>query len=82
MKNSSQFLFLFLTLLAFSLSNGQTSTKEIFKTNWKGFERINFKIEGKEAQLTCPEKPLPENPWLWRGRFPGYHATLSLPIIR
>jgi sialidase-1 len=68
MKNKDLFIVLFTVVLSLSFSYGQTSIR---KSIWKGFERINFKLEGKEAHLTSPKKPLPGNPWLWRARFPG-----------
>lgn len=82
MKNNNQFVLLFIVFIC-SLSNGQTNTDEILITTWKGFERINFNVEGKDAHLTLPEKPLPGNPWLWRARFPDYHAEIdSLLLVR
>ncbi|WP_251741777.1 SGNH/GDSL hydrolase family protein [Gramella sp. AN32] len=64
-----------------SKAQGQTNPNEAFKTTWKGFERINFKFEGREAHLTRPEKPLPGNPWLWRARFPDYHAEIDSVLL-
>lgn len=78
MKNKALFISLFIVLLTLSCSYGQTS---ISKSTWKGFERINFKLEGKEAHLTAPKKPLPGNPWLWRARFPDYHAQIDSLLL-
>lgn len=81
MKNKILFIFLFTVSLTFSLSYAQNITTEIAKTNWKGFERINFKVQGHEAQLTIPEKAISGNPWLWRARFPGYHAEIDSMLL-
>jgi len=78
MKNKDLFIFLFTLVLTLSYSYGQTN---VSKSTWKSFERINFKLEGKEAHLTRPEKPLPGNPWLWRARFPGYHAQIDSILL-
>ncbi|MDO7171602.1 SGNH/GDSL hydrolase family protein [Mariniflexile sp. AS56] len=83
MKQNSLYVLVFVAFFSFSGTKAQTNTNETFKTTWKSFERINFKIEGKEAHLTRPEKPLPGNPWLWRGRFPDYHAEIdSLLLVK
>lgn len=81
MKNKRCFYFLFLTSFIFSLSFGQTKTNEIQQTTWKGYKRFNFNIEDKEAHLTRPENPLPGNPWLWRARFPNYHAEIDSMLL-
>lgn len=61
--------------------NAQNIRGEAVKSTWKGFKRINFKWGGKEAFLTRPEKPLPGNPWLWRARFPDYHAEIDSMLL-
>ena len=78
MKNKDLFILLFTVVLNFSFNYGQTSIR---KSTWKGFERINFKLEGKEAHLTSPKKPLPGSPWLWRARFPGYHTQIDSLLL-
>jgi pimeloyl-ACP methyl ester carboxylesterase len=36
-------------------------------TKWNGFARHDFKVDGTEAIVVVPEKPLPGRPWVWRG---------------
>ncbi|MBP0903850.1 GDSL-type esterase/lipase family protein [Mariniflexile gromovii] len=81
MKNKGQFLVLFIALFTFSVGISQNKFDETFKTTWKSFEHINFKFEGKEASLTLPKKPSPGNPWVWRARFPDYHAEIDSTLL-
>lgn len=81
MENKKIFIILFAVLFNLSFSYGQTDVSETVKTTWKSFERISFKLEGKEAHLTRPKKPLYGNPWLWRARFPGYHAEIDSVLL-
>lgn len=75
-------IILFIFLNAFIVTiKAQTNTTESYKTTWKGFERINFKLDGKEAHITRPKKSLPGNPWLWRARFPDYHAEVDSILL-
>lgn len=51
------------------------------KSNWKGFERVTFQFNGTNVQITKPKKSLPGNPWLWRARFPEYHAAIDSTLL-
>ena len=37
---------------------------------WKRFDRHHFKVDGCEAWIAVPAKPLPGNPWIWCLEFP------------
>ncbi|MEM8713364.1 MAG: GDSL-type esterase/lipase family protein [Planctomycetota bacterium] len=41
---------------------------------WHGYRRLDFTIAGKKARLVIPEHPAPGRPWVWRARFPDFHA--------
>ena len=74
---ASLFLFFFIG------AHGQPANEQsaIRRSEWKGFERHEFKIEGKDAWLILPKKALPGNPWLWRARFPGYHSEADSILV-
>jgi len=52
------------------------------KTEWHGHQQVHFKVAGKNAYLVEPAKPLPGNPWIWRARFPGYHAEMDIELVK
>ena len=41
---------------------------------WHGHERLDFEVAGKPARLVVPTNPAPGRPWVWRARFPDFHA--------
>ena len=41
---------------------------------WHGHERLDFEVAGKAARLVVPANPAPGRPWVWRARFPDFHA--------
>lgn len=36
--------------------------------------RHDFVVDGRKAWVIIPQHPAPGNPWVWRARFPTYHA--------
>lgn len=51
-------------------------------TLWRGFERLDFEVAGKQARLVVPEHPAPGRPWVWRARFPDFHAASDEILLR
>jgi sialidase-1 len=73
---------------AFSLSTcltfgamAQQQAQPAANTKWKGFERINFTIDGHDAYYVKPNKPLPGNPWTWRSSFPDWHTDADSILL-
>lgn len=54
------------------------SKKEVVDVGTK----YHFKIDNKNAYLIEPEKPLDGNPWIWRARFPTFHAEMDKTLIK
>jgi sialidase-1 len=53
------------------------------KSTWKGFARYDFKFNGRDCRLVCPDKPAAGNPWIWNARFPDWHTEMdSLLLLR
>lgn len=52
------------------------------KAKWKGFDQYHFQHSGSKCYLIVPDKPLAGNPWIWRARFPGFHAEMDIELIR
>jgi pimeloyl-ACP methyl ester carboxylesterase len=51
------------------------------KSDWKGFARYDFKFEGRECRIVCPEKAAPGNPWIWNARFPDWHTNIDSLLL-
>ncbi|MDD5708369.1 MAG: GDSL-type esterase/lipase family protein, partial [Kiritimatiellae bacterium] len=50
------------------------------KTDYHGFDRHDFTVEGRKAIVVVPKKELPGRPWIWRAEFfysfPGVDLAL------
>ena len=51
-------------------------------SQWSGYERLDFEVDGRTALLVRPKAPAPGTPWIWRTEFfghepQGYIALLS-----
>ena len=44
---------------------------------WNDFERWHFKVDGRSGYVVRPDQALSGNPWVWRARFPGFHAEMD-----
>ncbi|MEX0288708.1 MAG: GDSL-type esterase/lipase family protein [Flavobacteriaceae bacterium] len=60
---------------------GEVLVSEQMESEWKGFDRLDFEYQGREARLVLPEHPLPHNPWIWRARFPDWHTEADSILV-
>ena len=77
------FILLFITnvcLLAQTPEDPNPENGEV-ASNWKGFKRLDFKFSERDARLIIPSTPLPNNPWIWRARFPDWHTEADSILI-
>ena len=51
------------------------------KSTWNGCEQFHFKTAGRASYLVVPKQPAKGNPWIWRARFPGYHAEMDVALL-
>jgi pimeloyl-ACP methyl ester carboxylesterase len=51
------------------------------KSQWEGFDRYDFKVDGKSAIVVAPQESLPGKPWLWRGEFFGAFANADVALV-
>jgi len=50
-------------------------------STWRGYERVNFTLEGRPCFLTRPKIAAPGRPWVWRTSFPDFHAEVDLELL-
>ena len=48
---------------------------------WNGYEQYHFKVANRSAYLVAPKRPATGNPWVWRARFPNYHAEMDISLL-
>lgn len=51
------------------------------KTQWHGFDRYDFEVNGRKAYVVVPSHIAPGRPWVWRARFPDFHAEADLILL-
>ena len=51
------------------------------KSQWEGFDRYDFQVDGKAAIVVVPKVPLAGKPWLWRGEFFGAFANADAALV-
>ena len=68
-----------LPLLVFTCD--QSIAKEGEPRNWHGYARHDFIVAEKSCFLVVPNEAAAGNPWVWRARFPSYHAEADLLLL-
>jgi pimeloyl-ACP methyl ester carboxylesterase/lysophospholipase L1-like esterase len=51
------------------------------KSQWEGFDRYDFEVNGKPAIVVVPKQALPGKPWAWRGEFFGAFANADVALV-
>lgn len=51
------------------------------ESQWNGYRQLHFKIAGRAAYIVVPKQAAPAKPWVWRARFPGYHAEMDITLL-
>lgn len=52
------------------------------QTKWHGADQFHFTVAKRAAYLVVPKTPLDGNPWIWRARFPGFHAEMDIELVK
>ena len=48
------------------------------KSDWNGFRKVAFQVDGKPCFVVLPDKEEMGKPWAWRARFPTYHPEVDM----
>lgn len=77
-KKNFQWLAVTFLMLAGPFLYAQTSEKT---TSWKGFEKVEFTFENRNAWYVKPQKAIAGNPWIWRAHFPTWHTDMDSILL-
>ena len=79
-----QWMVLLTTATLVCVSPGRADETPWFtrQSKWHGFDQFHFQVADRPAYLVVPEKPAEGSPWIWRARFPGYHAEIDIALVR
>jgi lysophospholipase L1-like esterase len=51
-------------------------------SDWNGFQKQSFTINGQAAYVVVPPVAAPGKPWVWRTSFPDYMPVVDLELVR
>lgn len=51
------------------------------ETAWHGYRQLHFTIAERSAYVVAPKQPATGKPWVWRARFPDYHAEMDIALL-
>lgn len=51
-------------------------------SQWNGFKRYDFEVDGKPVLVVAPELPAQGNPWVWHGEFFGHKPAPDIELLR
>lgn len=51
-------------------------------SEWKGFQRCDFPIEGKSVLVVVPDQVAKGRPWVWHGEFFGHKPAPDIALLK
>ena len=51
------------------------------RSQWHGFERVDFEVAGRRCLVVLPNQFGPGNPWIWRTEFFGHEPQADLALL-
>ncbi len=51
------------------------------KADWHGFDRYEFSVAGKTANVVVPKKEAAGKPWVWHGEFFGHKPAPDIALL-
>jgi acetyl esterase/lipase len=51
------------------------------KSDWFGFTRYDFEVDGKPVVVVAPKKPAEGRPWVWEGEFFGHKPAPDIALL-
>ena len=51
------------------------------KSEWNGFTRYDFEVDGKDVLVVAPDTPAAGRPWAWHGEFFGHKPGVDVALL-
>lgn len=77
---TKRFALLLMAVFTLSALNISAQTPEK-TTQWKGFEKVEFAFQDRNAWYVKPRKAIDGNPWVWRAHFPTWHTDMDSILL-
>ena len=52
------------------------------KSDWQGFDRYDFEVDGRRCWIVTPEAAAEGRPWIWRARFFGHEPQADIALLK
>lgn len=50
-------------------------------SDWNGFKKYDFTVDGKPVLVVVPHQPAPGRPWVWHGEFFGHKPAPDVALL-
>ncbi|MFG0333040.1 MAG: alpha/beta hydrolase family protein [Maioricimonas sp. JB049] len=51
------------------------------QSEWHGFDRYDFEVDGRPVLVVAPRQPAPGKPWVWHGEFFGHKPAPDIALL-
>ena len=51
------------------------------KSQWNGYDRYDFVVDGRKCFVVVPKTAAPQKPWIWRTEFFGHEPQADLALL-
>lgn len=51
------------------------------RATWNGYDQFHFSVAERNCYVVVPKKAAAGKPWVWRARFPHYHAEMDIALV-
>lgn len=51
------------------------------RSDWNGYDKFDFKVDGHEALVVVPKTAAPGRPWVWHGEFFGHKPAPDIALL-
>lgn len=51
------------------------------RSNWNGYDRYDFTVDGRPVLVVAPRSPAPGRPWVWHGEFFGHKPAPDIALL-
>ena len=51
------------------------------RTEWNGYDRYQFDLDGKNVSIVAPKQAAPGKPWVWHGEFFGHKPDPDIALL-
>ncbi len=63
------------------LARAETATFPGAASDWNGYMKYDFQVDGKAVLVVTPKTPAPGRPWVWHGEFFGHKPAPDIALL-